>query len=316
MQRIGLAALALMAVLWVPRTALALNLDLPVNAVETGTDQRASDQVLVPVGPRISQGGDGLVATGRIDRRAWEITESSATPFQILAPLVAQLEVLGFDIPYTCRDRDCGGFDFRLSLDLLPAPSMYVDLGDFRYLAATRDGPGGAEVVMLVASRSDGRGHLHLTWINPVADAGALETTAVTTIAAPTQNAATPTNLAASLDNTGRAVLDDLIFLPGSSELGAGPFASLQALANWMTANPNAAVVLVGHSDNVGGLDENIRLSERRAATVAGVLASTLGIERARVSARGVGYLSPRASNATDEGRQLNRRVEVVIAAP
>lgn len=146
LQGSALALLLAALVLWAPGAATALTVNLPAGAVETGQDRRAADQVLLPVGPRDGAGGQGLMAEGRIERRAWSLPDSTATPFQILAPVIEQLEALGFKGRYACRDRDCGGFDFRLALDLLPAPAMYVDLGDFRYVAAEREGPSGLEI--------------------------------------------------------------------------------------------------------------------------------------------------------------------------
>lgn len=304
----------LVTALLAPAAATAVSLDLPAGAVSTGSDTRSGDRVLFPTGPRTGDGGDGLVAEGQIERLAWELPNTTVTPFEILSPLVAQLELMGFSVRYTCRDRDCGGFDFRLALDLLPAPAMYVDLGDFRYLTALKEGPEGDEVISLVASRSDAGGHLHLTRIRPGTASQPLETQSVVLPQQPDPQPATEVGLA--LSTTGRAVLDDLSFRPGSSELGDGPFDTLVALADWLAANPDKTVVLVGHSDNVGGLNDNIRLSERRAAAVAAALGSQYGVDRARIAARGVGYLAPLTSNDTEDGRRLNRRVEVVVGAP
>lgn len=312
-QTVALAGLLAALVLFVPAPARAFSLNLPAGAVAAGQDQRAADQVLLPIGPRDGSGGQGLVAEGRIERRAWSLPDSTATPFQILAPLIEQIEALGFTGRYACRDRECGGFDFRLALDLLPAPAMYVDLGDFRYLAAARDGPSGLEVIALIASRSDGGGHLHLTLVTPTETPDTLQTIAqpVATPGAEPADAFT-----AALSATGRVVLDDLTFRPGSASLGDGPFASLTALAAWLAANADQSLVLVGHSDNIGGLEDNIRLSELRANSVVEALVSEFGVPPTQLAAKGVGFLAPRASNTTDEGRRMNRRVEAIIAGP
>ncbi|MES2549874.1 MAG: OmpA family protein, partial [Pseudomonadota bacterium] len=59
----------------------------------------------------------------------------------------------------------------------------------------------------------------------------------------------------------------------------------------------------------------NQALSERRAEAVADALIQTYGADPARVSADGVGFLAPRATNPTEEGRQKNRRVEVIVTS-
>jgi len=308
----GIVAIAV----WLAGTpAGAVTLDLPAAATLAGEDVRAGDRLLVPVGPRTGSGGPGLVAEGRVTRRAWRLPGAGLTPFQLVAPLRDQLVALGFEPRYECRDRECGGFDFRLALDLLPAPAMHVDLGDFRYFAAERDGPEGAEVVSVVTSRSGGAGHVHVTLVtSPGAAEGAglaLADPAPARTPAPAAG-----DLAGLLETEGHAALEGLAFRPGSSALGEGPFAALSDLAGWLLDDPARAVVLVGHSDNVGGLEDNMRLSERRAEAVAEALVRDHGVPADRLSARGVGYLAPIAPNATPEGRRLNRRVEAVVVSP
>ena len=72
-------------------------------------------------------------------------------------------------------------------------------------------------------------------------------------------------------------------------------------------------VLLVGHSDMTGSLRGNMTLSERRAKTVMWILVSEHGISKKRLTAHGVGFLAPRASNETDAGKEKNRRIEAVL---
>ena len=62
----------------------------------------------------------------------------------------------------------------------------------------------------------------------------------------------------------------------------------------------------------MGGYDYNTNLSRRRADAVVAVLINDYGVEGSRLSSAGVGYLAPAASNESEEGRELNRRVELV----
>jgi OOP family OmpA-OmpF porin len=71
--------------------------------------------------------------------------------------------------------------------------------------------------------------------------------------------------------------------------------------------------VLVGHTDATGGLEINISVSRRRAASVVERLVAAYNVPRAQIAAEGVGYLAPRATNLTDAGRTANRRVEAVL---
>ena len=77
-------------------------------------------------------------------------------------------------------------------------------------------------------------------------------------------------------------------------------------------AGPDAELNVVGHTDNVGGLDYNKDLSERRAASVVAYLTAQHGIDAARLTSIGAGMTSPIATNDTEEGRAKNRRVELV----
>jgi OOP family OmpA-OmpF porin len=77
---------------------------------------------------------------------------------------------------------------------------------------------------------------------------------------------------------------------------------------------PNQSIVLVGHTDSRGSLESNIKLSKERAISVQALLNTQFpDIEPGRINADGIGYLAPVASNQTITGRELNRRVEVIL---
>lgn len=90
--------------------------------------------------------------------------------------------------------------------------------------------------------------------------------------------------------------------------------ANLRRLADNLREYPRTEVLVIGHTDNIGSAEYNQGLSERRADSAAGYLVQQ-GIDRHRIATRGMGLHDPIASNETAEGRQLNRRVEVVIYA-
>jgi outer membrane protein OmpA-like peptidoglycan-associated protein len=89
---------------------------------------------------------------------------------------------------------------------------------------------------------------------------------------------------------------------------------NLGSLASSLQRYPKTDLLVVGHTDSVGAEDYNQRLSERRAASAANYLISQ-GVDYRRIRLVGLGETEPVASNATDAGRQLNRRVEVAIYA-
>ena len=81
-----------------------------------------------------------------------------------------------------------------------------------------------------------------------------------------------------------------------------------------MLSDPKLKLEIQGHTDNVGGVDYNMTLSENRARAVYDALISR-GIEPSRLRYRGFGFSRPIASNDTEEGRAKNRRTEFVILA-
>ncbi len=87
---------------------------------------------------------------------------------------------------------------------------------------------------------------------------------------------------------------------------------SLDKVANILRDYNQTVVHIIGHADSIGSENYNVNLSQRRAGSVAEFLA-VRGIGWQRLRTEGRGESEPRASNATAAGRQLNRRVEMVI---
>ena len=88
--------------------------------------------------------------------------------------------------------------------------------------------------------------------------------------------------------------------------------AAIAEIAKLLSANPSLSVHVVGHTDNVGPLDVNMKLSQARADAVVQVLVTRHAVAAARLKASGVGPLAPVASNDTEDGKAKNRRVELV----
>jgi len=105
-----------------------------------------------------------------------------------------------------------------------------------------------------------------------------------------------------------------LLFGFDSAELKPEARTNLRNLAMSLDQYEGTDILIVGHTDDVGGADYNQRLSERRAQSAASYL-SLQGVASGRLRTMGLGEGEPVASNATDEGRAQNRRVEVAIYA-
>ena len=88
---------------------------------------------------------------------------------------------------------------------------------------------------------------------------------------------------------------------------------AIKEIAKLLQENKGLKLYVVGHTDNVGGIDYNIKLSKARADAVMKELVTKYKVSSERLKAYGVGSLAPVASNKTEEGRAQNRRVELVV---
>lgn len=106
--------------------------------------------------------------------------------------------------------------------------------------------------------------------------------------------------------------VDNLFFDTDKDEILPSSYAVIQHLADFLKANSKVKIEIVGHTDNVGSAAHNNDLSLRRAEALKRAL-TVKGISESRITTRGAGASQPVATNATEEGRSQNRRVEVVI---
>ncbi|MFC1534922.1 OmpA family protein, partial [Thermodesulfobacteriota bacterium] len=118
----------------------------------------------------------------------------------------------------------------------------------------------------------------------------------------------TPTG--ATVDARGCWVLKGVYFDTAKRDLKPESFSILDEVVSVLKENPSLKVEVQGHTDNRGSKRYNQKLSENRARSVMGYFISR-GIGRGRLSAKGYGITQPAATNATPEGRALNRRVEL-----
>ncbi len=109
--------------------------------------------------------------------------------------------------------------------------------------------------------------------------------------------------------------LSDILFDSGKATILPGMQHKLTKLAKILSTYPDRRIVVEGHTDNTGGNDFNLQLSEARAESVRNMLI-TEQINPEMITAAGFGKSKPVASNATPEGRQQNRRVEIVVLNP
>ena len=106
--------------------------------------------------------------------------------------------------------------------------------------------------------------------------------------------------------------LGDVLFESGQTELRDEAMASLVEVVDLLQSEPDKNIRIEGHTDSTGESETNLEISQKRADAVFNALVS-LGVDAARVIATGMGEDFPIASNETEEGRQQNRRVDVIL---
>jgi outer membrane protein OmpA-like peptidoglycan-associated protein len=293
-------------------------LEMPAPATVIGGWSENPTTLRLPLGPFADGALPLQEVSGAVDQRAYRMDNQRLTTLQLIAPLMDQLQAAGYTALFECDTSACGGFDFRYGIDVLPEPQMHVDLGDFRYVLAKRQASDDVEVTALLVSRSADQGFVQVTTvtsgpgdmtIRTAAVKGASNADADTDAVAP----AVPQDLASQLGAAGGVALDDLVFASGKAALQDQDYPSLSQLAAWLAAHPDRRVTLVGHTDASGTLAANVTLSRLRAQSVRATLLNRYGATGSQIDAEGVGYLAPRASNETPEGRARNRRVEVLL---
>ena len=106
--------------------------------------------------------------------------------------------------------------------------------------------------------------------------------------------------------------MPDVLFDTDQYTLKAAARERLAKVAGILLAYPDLNISVEGHTDNVGGSGYNQELSERRASSVREFLVQQ-GVRPENIQSHGFGMTQPKASNATATGRQLNRRVDLIV---
>ena len=110
----------------------------------------------------------------------------------------------------------------------------------------------------------------------------------------------------------GHMAVYGIYFDTGKSDIKPESAETIKEIATLLQKNPSLQIYIVGHTDNAGKLKDNIELSNKRAVAVVKELITRYKIDASRLEAGGVGPLAPVATNDTKEGKELNRRVEIV----
>jgi OmpA-OmpF porin, OOP family len=233
---------------------------------------------------------------GRITRIAYR-TAPGPSILEVSRNFETQLMKAGFETLLACDTDACGGIPFTEAVDTLPVPQMWVDGFNYHYFAG-RKVDGGREIYASVIVSQNNQ---DITAQLVVAELGAIEDKMV--------NAA---QMAKGLGETGHIALYGIYFDTDKAVLKPESRPTLEQIAKLLASQPQLNVFIVGHTDNQGAYDYNLDLSRRRAEAIAAELVKSYRIAQPRLRTAGLGFLAPVGSNATEAGRALNRRVELV----
>ncbi|GGA18601.1 OmpA family protein [Neptunicoccus cionae] len=283
-------------------------LQLPLGAKATYSQVETTLPALVPTGPFKDGKIPKVEAPKNIQRTVW-VMGGESTVSQVQAGILGQLETAGYEPLLFCVAKECGGFDFRFGIDVVDEPMMRVNLRNYRFISAKQTVSENPAYVTFLLSRSPVAVYVQMTEYSP----GARSIEGGEPALKPPETLVEPAEVAGQIGPVS-LVLEGLEFETGSAELGNDPTGSLSKLADLLKQDPDVKVLLVGHSDMSGSVEANIAISTKRADSVRRALIRDHGIDAGRLSAHGVGFLSPRADNATEAGRQKNRRVEAVFS--
>ena len=115
-----------------------------------------------------------------------------------------------------------------------------------------------------------------------------------------------------ALEESGRVATQGIFFDVGSDRIRPESTPTLKEIGEMLNEHPSLKLLIEGHTDNTGVAVTNLALSQQRADAVRAHLIATYGGAAGRLSAKGMGQTVPKGANTTPEGRQQNRRVELV----
>lgn len=204
----------------------------------------------------------------------------------------------GFEQMYKCELDACGnGFGASYPSGSMGHVRGFVE--QQRYLAMQRSDDNGTQYVGV---------YIVLTHDGPVTRLDVVELAPMKT----GQVTVTSAQLKSDFEKMGKAVLQQVYFESGKATLKPESKPALEEASKFLKEKPDLKIFVVGHTDNDGGFEFNQQLSQQRAQAVVDELAKQYGIAANRLSAKGVSYLSPVASNDAEAGKAKNRRVELV----
>jgi len=240
---------------------------------------------------------------GKITRIQYSVGKEHSV-FEIYKSYENSLKNSGFAILTSLNDRNCGvnlqeqlyNAEFH-GLNKLPREALSPGDDEFYYLVAKKRIDNKDIYIVVYAAMESGK--LLVTF-------DAIEVQAME------NNLVSIHDLDTKISNNGHIAIYSIYFDTGKSNIKENSATALKNIAEYLNANPDKKFLIVGHTDNTGDFDANIKLSLARAQAVVNELISKYNIKASQVKAYGDGATAPVATNKTEKGKSKNRRVEIV----
>ncbi|MEW8549818.1 MAG: OmpA family protein [Candidatus Thiodiazotropha endolucinida] len=245
--------------------------------------------------------GAGYSTKREVEGKLTEIRYTSGSgnsPAQVFRSYWMALEEAGYTDLYECKQQQCG-VGIKQTLGKFEGPGVLGD--DCRYKAAHLVRDAGDMFVSLLVC--DWWSTDKVATFLDVIEAEPLEGGLITISAEQLQE---------DILQEGHTALYGVYFDTNKADLKPASKPTLDEVSRLLHENADLKILVVGHTDNAGELAYNVLLSQRRAQAVINALVNSYGIDAGRLHAFGAGMYAPVASNSSEKGRALNRRVELV----
>jgi OmpA-OmpF porin, OOP family len=292
------------------------------NSAVVGYQALPFDAFRLPTGPASRdaasnwQVADAIRLEGKVTGFVYTLPPGTAT-LEVFRNYQSALRSAGFSTLFACDDDDACGDGGILAQNIYTGSHIMQNAGlrsaqaamygsDIHFESAKRSADGHDTYVSLLVSKESAMGGADKDSISVVlhiVEPKPIENSMVFVDAA---------KMASDISTSGHVTIYGIYFDTGSAVVKPESDRSLKEIAALLTREPDLKVYVVGHTDTQGGYDYNMGLSARRSRAVAETLATRYAIGAGRIHTAGVGFLSPVDTNATDEGRAKNRRVELV----
>jgi len=289
--------------------------------VQTGKTDSMNNAVFLPKQEKQIEGGRTRIAY---------LVPAGRSSLEVLRNYEEEIKARGGEVVFTCKGEECGGDATRSSAGGGGATSLMMYFAVERDLKDPNFSNGHCALTRSIADQRFSAGripqsggeayvtvHTYQLLDDLYCKAFNGRTIAVVHVVEPTPREqkmvlVKAEEMARSFSATGKVALYGIFFDHDKTEIKPESAPAIAEIVTLMKANPQLSVLVVGHTDRVGGFDYNVDLSRRRAHAVVAALVSRHGIAAGRLKSNGVGMSAPAASNYTEDGRAKNRRVELV----